>query len=312
MRQKVNIERLIEVYHLVNIVENSNITRLVTVCDVNRPGLELTGYFDYTDYRRVIILGNKEITYINSLEDKSVLDYPFSVLSKETTPAIIITNNNECPKTLLEFCKKNQTAVLITPKKTSEFITNLTLFLNESLSPSTSLHGTLIEVSGVGILLTGESGIGKSEIALDLIKRGHRLVADDKVDILNVSNSLIGSSPDFLKKIIEVRGLGIIEVTSIFGITSFKEKQEINYCIELVPFGKEIGNIDRLGVDSKYKEILGVNIAYSTLPVAVGRNMGDIIEIAVKNYLLKINGFVSGKIFSDNIDKLLIRKGKKK
>ncbi|MDR0832422.1 MAG: HPr(Ser) kinase/phosphatase, partial [Bacillales bacterium] len=228
----VSVRELIEDFHLTNVVPNADDSRNITVTDINRPGLELTGYYQHTELKRIVVLGNKEIEYINTFTDKAHFKEPFAMISSSEVPCIIITNNNVCPPDLYVAAKKNKTAILLTNLKSSQFITSLTLFLSEAMAPSLSLHGTLLEVSGVGLLLLGASGIGKSEIALDLVRRGHRLVADDSVEITYVSNALYGKAPEVLKRVIEVRGLGVIDVTNIFGISSYKERQQIDYVIQ--------------------------------------------------------------------------------
>lgn len=282
---------------------NESLGRPIFVQQVNRPGLELGGFYDYSELKRLVLIGNKETAFIAKL-DKETRKERFKFLINPETPAIVISGGNPCPPELLELAKQANFPIFLTSKATSDINVALTLYLNELLAPNISVHATLLEVYGVGVLLTGESGIGKSEIALELIRKGHRLIADDRVEITKINNELVGSCPELTQGIMEVRGIGIIDVTRVFGINAFKEKEAINVHIDLVKFSSE-HDFERLGNSEQFKELLGIQVPYNKIPVSDGRNMADIIEVAINNFLLKQKGFDAAKEFNDKLNKLL-------
>ncbi len=282
---------------------NESLGRPIFVQQVNRPGLELGGFYDYSELKRLVLIGNKETAFIAKL-DKETRKERFKFLINPETPAIVISGGNPCPPELLELAKQANFPIFLTSNSTSDINVALTLYLNELLAPNISVHATLLEVYGVGVLLTGESGIGKSEIALELIRKGHRLIADDRVEITKINNELVGSCPELTQGIMEVRGIGIIDVTRVFGINAFKEKETINVHIDLVKFSSK-HDFERLGNSEQFKELLGIQVPYNKIPVSDGRNMADIIEVAINNFLLKQKGFDATKEFNDKLNKLL-------
>lgn len=282
---------------------NESLSRPIFVQQVNRPGLELGGFYDYSELKRLVLIGNKETAYIATLDEKTKMER-FKFLINPETPAIVISGGNPCPPELLELAKKSNFPIFLTSKATSDISVSLTLYLNELLAPKISIHATLLEVYGVGVLLTGESGIGKSEVALELIRKGHRIIADDRVEITKINNSLVGTCPELTQGIMEVRGIGIIDVTRVFGINAFKEKENINVHIDLVHFSSE-HDFERLGNNEQFKELLGIQVPYTKIPVSDGRNMADIIEVAINNFLLKQKGFDATKEFNNKLNKLL-------
>lgn len=282
---------------------NESLSRPIFVQQVNRPGLELGGFYDYSELKRLVLIGNKETAYIATLDEKTKMER-FKFLINPETPAIVISGGNPCPPELLELAKKANFPIFLTSKATSDISVSLTLYLNELLAPKISIHATLLEVYGVGVLLTGESGIGKSEVALELIRKGHRIIADDRVEITKINNSLVGTCPELTQGIMEVRGIGIIDVTRVFGINAFKEKENINVHIDLVHFSSA-HDFERLGNNEQFKELLGIQVPYTKIPVSDGRNMADIIEVAINNFLLKQKGFDATKEFNNKLNKLL-------
>ena len=283
--------------------DNLSLNRPIFVQQVNRPGLELGGFYAHSELRRLILIGNKETAYIATLDRETRLER-FKFLVNDETPAIVISGGNPCPDELLEVAKKANFPVFLTSMSTSTANVELMLYLNELLAPKISMHGTLLEVYGVGVLLVGESGIGKSEIALELVRKGHRLIADDRVEITKINNELIGTCPELTQGIMEVRGIGIIDVTRVFGINAYKEKENINAYIELVHFSKE-HDFERLDTSDQYTELLGLQVPSARIPVSDGRNMADIIEVAINNFLLKNKGFDAAKEFNKKLNKLL-------
>ena len=221
---------------------------------------------------------------------------------------MIITQGNSCPKTLREIAKKRNFPILLCDSSTNKMIIDLMYYMNELMAPKTSMHATLLEIYGRGVLLTGASGIGKSEIALELVRRGHRLVADDRVDLVNINKKLTGTCPELTKGVMEVRGIGIINVASMFGISSYKDRQDVDYVIELKLLDENY-SFERIDTSEHFKNILGVYIPNIQIPVSSGRNLADLIEVAVRNELLKAQGIDASKEFAEKLNDLLNVKG---
>jgi len=254
----------------------------LTVPDVARPGMQLTGYFDHYDPMRIQVLGNVEISYLARLSTQEravILDRLFSY----KFPALLITRNMPVGPQTLEMAKKHNVTVLRSMEPTSAITSSIITFLNAALAPRVTRHGVLMEVYGEGVLLIGESGIGKSETAIELLKRGHRLIADDAVEIRKISGStLVGTAPDLIRNYIELRGIGIINVAQLFGMGAVKVENEVNLVVNIVPWNThEV--YDRLGLEDQYTEILGVKVPINTIPVTPGRNLAVILEVAAMN-----------------------------
>ncbi|NLJ30765.1 MAG: HPr(Ser) kinase/phosphatase [Clostridiales bacterium] len=263
---------------------------MISSTDVNRPGLELNHFYDYYDKTRIIIFGNAETAFLNSVtpeERKKVLD---EIFSKKPPAAIIARSITPMPE-LLEATKKNGVPLLSTPETTSSLVAALVSFMNVELAPRVTRHGVLVEVYGEGILLVGDSGVGKSETAIELIKRGHRLIADDAVEIRRVSaRSLVGQAPNNIRHFIELRGIGIINARRIFGMGAVKLTEKIDLVINLELWdNKKV--YDRMGLDSEYTELLGIKVPVLTIPVKPGRNLAIIIEVAAMNNRQKKMGY---------------------
>ena len=274
--------------------------RPITVADTNRPGLELTGYFDHTQTKRLVVLGDKEIGYISTMSEEAQRS-SFDFLTNPITPAIIITRVHECPPILKQIADSKNFPILRSHNETYRVIIDAITYLDEQLAPTTSLHGVLLSIYGKGVLLTGDSGMGKSEIALELIKRGHLLVADDRVDCSRVHNTIVGCAPTILKEMLEIRGIGIINVAKMFGGSSVLDKVQIELNIHLEQWQPD-KDYDRVGIETKkYMQILDVNIPKIELPIKEGRSMGSIIESAVTNYLLGKMGQDSAKEFERRV-----------
>ncbi len=262
----------------------------VTIAEVNRPSLQLAGYFDYFDPRRIQVLGKVEYTYLEKFSSAERKKRLMALLETKLT-ALIVTRNLPIFSELLECAKECDVTILRTRESTSRFVSDLILALSVALAPMTTMHGVLIEVFGEGILLTGESGVGKSETAIELVKRGHRLVADDAVEIRKVSKkTLVGSSPDVIRHFIELRGIGIVDVKNIFGIGAVKNTENINLVIHLESWqaGKQY---DRLGIENTTENIMGIEIPSMTIPVKPGRNLAIIIEVAAMNHRQRKMGY---------------------
>ncbi|MBN1383881.1 MAG: HPr(Ser) kinase/phosphatase [Elusimicrobia bacterium] len=262
--------------------------RKITVPETHRLGLVLTGFFEYFPYQRIQILGLSEVMYLKSHKIK---DDIFEKFFSYNVPAVVITRSLNIPDNFLKLFKKYQVPILKTAMETGRFSTQLTLFLEDMLAPSTVKHGVLVNVSGMGVLIVGDSSIGKSECALELIKRGHILVADDVVNIKRrPGDVLVGRGEELIRHHMEIRGVGIIDIRNLFGIFSVMDFAKIELIVQLEPW-TGAREYERLGLDEKYTEILGVRIPEVTMPVKPGRNIAAIIEVAAMNQRLKLRGY---------------------
>ena len=274
----------------------------LTVEDVARPGLQLAGYFDYYEPMRLQILGNVEVSYIQKKtpeERAAIFDRFFSY----KPPALLIARNFPADEQCLEMAKKHSITVLRSGETTASLASSIIAYLRSALAPRITRHGVLVEVYGEGLLLIGDSGVGKSETALELLKRGHRLIADDAVEIRKVSgNSLMGAAPALIRDYIELRGIGIINVAKLFGMGAVRTENEINLVVNIVPWNTQEA-YDRLGLEDQYMEILGVKVPVNTIPVTAGRNLAVILEVAAMNNRQRKLGYNPAQEFSDQIDR---------
>lgn len=267
---------------------------------IQKPGLALAGYTEHFHPDRIQVLGNTEISYLNRIDDRLALECVKTICSFPIS-CFIITTGLVPPSFFLDTVESAGIPTLNTALKSSTFISLITKFLEERLLPTTHIHGVLVEVLGVGILLTGKSGIGKSECALDLVIRGHRLVADDMVFIKKkMPATLVGQAMEAIQHLMEIRGLGIINIKDLYGVSSIREKKIIDIMLELTGWDPD-QEYDRLGVDDHTTSILGVDIPHIILPVRPGRNLGSIIEVAARNFLLKGMGYHSAQDFQDQL-----------
>ena len=254
----------------------------ISVNDINRPGLQLAGFYNYFAPERIQVIGKAEWSFLDDMQievrKKRVKKYFSFDIS-----CLIITRGLEPHPEFISEAKKHKIWVLRSKLVTTNFISKTTIYLSDKLAPETRLHGVLVDVSGIGILITGESGIGKSETALELIKRGHRLVTDDAVDIKEIDGDLIGTSPKITVGMLEVRGIGIIDVTQLYGLSSVVQKKEIKLVMHFEHW-RDDNDYDRLGIDENYMYILGVKVKKLIVPVRPGRNIAVIIEAAAVNY----------------------------
>ena len=255
---------------------------LLRTADINRPGLPLTGFFDHFDEQRLLVLGLVETTYLSGLTSEQ-RRASFDRLLSYPVPGLIITRNLEPFDECMEMAEKYDRTILRTHEHTSVFTSSLIGSLRLHMAPRVTRSGVMLEVYGEGVLIQGESGVGKSEVAIELIKRGHRIIADDAVDIIkNNSGQLVASSPELIRHYMELRGIGVIDVRRLFGMGAIKDSQEIDLVIHLEPW-KEGKVYDRLGMDSAYTEILDTPIPSLTIPVKPGRNLASILEVAAMN-----------------------------
>ena len=285
----VNLEKVIREMKLDRLYY-PNKEVLIDTADLNRPGLQITGFFDYFDPSRIQVFGKVENTYLAGLSSEVRYNSLKRLFEKQIS-AVILTRNSNASAEMLKLAEEFETPVLRTSQPTSSFTSSLNAYLNVELAPRITRHGVLVEVYGQGVLILGESGVGKSETAVELIKRGHRLVADDAVEIKKVSSkSLIGVSPDIIRHFIEIRGIGIVDVKNIFGMGAVKESEKIDMIIHLEAWEKG-KQYDRLGLVDEYTNILGLDIPSLTIPVKPGRNLAVIFEVAAMNNRQKRMGY---------------------
>mgnify|MGYP000019533614 CR=1 FL=1 len=295
MSSSVTIEKLADKMKLTNLLPNISMAgKKIVTSEINRPALQLTGYFDHFYSERVQIIGYVEYTYLEHLPREAKLPVYEKFLSYHV-PCIIYTTMTEPDEDMLRLAEQYEVPVFMTKMTTSSFMAEIIRWLNVELAPCISIHGVLVDVYGEGVLIMGESGIGKSEAALELIKRGHRLVTDDVVEIRKVSDAtLIGSSPDITRHFIELRGIGIIDVKTLFGVESVKNTQSIDLVIKLEEWDRE-KEYDRLGLEEEYTEFLGNQVVCHSLPIRPGRNLAVIVEAAAVNHRQKKMGYNAAK-----------------
>lgn len=295
MSEELQVEKIIEKMSLKNLTPEIDLAdKKVTVPDINRPALQLAGFFDHFDSERVQIIGRVEAAYMETLSAE-VKKERYGQLLSYNVLCIIFCRNENPDEEMLQAAREYQIPLFQTDKVTSSFEAEIIRWMKVMLAPTISIHGVLVDVYGEGVLITGESGIGKSEAALELIKRGHRLVTDDVVEIKKVSDAtLIGTSPEITRHFIELRGIGIIDVKTLFGVECVKETQAIDMVIHLEDWDKD-KEYDRFGLEEEYTEILGNKIVCHNLPVRPGRNLAVIVESAAVNWRQKKMGYNAAK-----------------
>ena len=299
----VLLSQLVKEFHLEIVSASTDFSSIrITVEDVARPGLQLAGYFDHFEPMRLQVMGNVEMSYITKLShgDRCAI---YDRLFSYKFPALIIARGIVPHPELLAMARKHNVTVLRTLEPTSALVSTVITYLKAALAPRITRHGVLAEIYGEGVFLTGDSGIGKSEAAIELLKRGHRLIADDAVEIRRVStNSLVGTAPELIRNYIELRGIGIINVAKLFGMGAVKLENEINLVVNVVSWDKR-QPYDRLGLDDQFEEILGVKVPMNTIPITPGRNLAVILEVAAMNNRQKKMGYNAAKEFTDQMNR---------
>ncbi len=266
------------------------LSNLITTSNIQKPGLLLTDLPEELHQGRIQILGGAEIGYLNSIS-KEKLKKAIEKLNKSNLPCMVITRDLKAPDFLIDFARKKEITVLVTSLTSSSFIEKLIKHLVERLAPMTTLHGVCVDVLGIGVLIFGKSGIGKSECALELIMRGHRLVADDVITIRKMPTSILfGMASDVIKYHMEIRGLGIVNIKDLFGITAIRERKQIDIVVEMVQWEPR-ENYERLGFDENIYDILDVKLPHIKVPVSPGRSVADVVEVAARNQILKFMGY---------------------
>ena len=304
----VKLTKLVEKMGLKNLTPDIDLTdKVITVPEQNRPALQFTGYFDHFDSVRIQLVGYVEYTYLQTLTEERRKEIYQQFLSYGL-PCLIYTTEILPDEEMLKQANETNTPIFATNKKTTPFQAELLRWLNVELAPCISIHGVLVDIYGVGVLIMGESGVGKSEAALELIKRGHRLVTDDVVEIRKVSDdTLVGKAPDITKNLIELRGIGIVDVKTMFGVQSVRETQTIDLVITLEEWDKD-KEYDRLGLEEKYTEFLGNKVQCHEIPIRPGRNLAIILESAAINHRQKQMGYNAAQELYRRVQQSLTKK----
>ena len=308
----VGVAKIAQIMDLCNFLPDMELKgHRIMISDVNRPALQLSGYFKHFEQSRVQIIGTVEYTYLQQLDEEK-REKIYSEFMGYDIPCVIFCRDLRPDDSFLKIAEEKNIPVLGTKRSTSEFMAELIYCLNEQLAPCITIHGVLVDVYGEGLLIMGESGIGKSEVALELIHRGHRLVSDDVVEIKKVSDaSLIGSAPDITRHFIELRGIGIIDAKTLFGVESVKNEQEINLVIKLEEYNKN-QEYDRLGLEEQYIEFLGNKVVCHSIPIRPGRNCAIICESAAVNYRQKKMGYNAALELYNRVTNNIAEKTQKK
>lgn len=307
MAYTVGLTKMVEKHKLEILTKDVNINSIgITTTDINRPALQLAGYFEYFDEHRIQIIGHVEYSYLQKL-GKEAGNAMMEKIFAYRVPAVVFCRNMDVDPELIACATKYGVPIFRTAKTTSDFMAEVIRWLNVELAPRISIHGVLVDVYGEGVMITGESGIGKSEAALELIKRGHRLVTDDVVEIKKVSDdTLVGTAPDITRHFIELRGIGIIDVKTLFGVESVKDTQTIDLVIQLEEWDKN-KEYDRLGLEEQYTEYLGNKVVCHSIPIRPGRNLAVIVESAAVNYRQKKMGYNAAKELYNRVTNNLMK-----
>jgi len=303
----VNVQDLANALGYTIATPNAQLNRVITKTFLNRPGMELMGFDDYFQKEikaRVQLIGTKEWNYLMTL-DELELKKQVRVLFTEATPVIIFANNYEVPQAVLELSEETGVPILKSSNRTSAVFATVFNFLQDELSPTESYHGVLVDVNGIGVMITGKSSIGKSETGLELIRRGHQLIADDRVDIYQKEvGLLVGRAPEILKKFIEIRGIGIINVVEMFGAGAYRDSKRITLVIELEDWSPD-KEYNRIGLTEETTRIFETDVAKITVPVKTGRSIASLIEVAAMNHRLKLMGYNAAESFTNQLDQFI-------
>lgn len=299
----VRMKQVVEQFNLTVLHASTDYETVeIMVEEVSRPGLQLAGFFNHFEPLRLQVIGNVESAYISELSHERLLEV-FSEMFSKKIPALIFARNIEPTPECLEMAKKYDVTVLRCLESTSYIVSSLITYLKSALAPRITRHGVLVEVYGEGLLLMGESGIGKSEAAAELLKRGHRLISDDAVEIRKIAgNTLMGTSPELIRNYIEIRGIGVINVAKLFGMAAIKTETAIEQVINIVPWSSE-QMYDRLGLEEQHMDLLGVKVPAITIPVKPGRNLAIILEIAAMNSRQKKMGYNAAAEFTEQLNR---------
>ncbi len=297
----MKLSRLVETFSLevLNRGEDYD-NETLTIKDVNRPGLQFQGFYDYFDPRRLQVIGKAEYMFLKGL-DKSARKKCFDDLFLYDIPALVIARGLECYEECMVSVKEHEKTLLRTPETTVDFTSHVIDVLNRELAPGVTRHGVLLDIYGEGVMITGDSGIGKSESAIELIMRGHRLVADDAVELRRISGQLIGTAPEVIRHYIELRGIGVINVMQLFGMQAIKTESQLDLMVNFEQWDNS-KFYDRLGIEEHYEEILGIRVPLVTIPVRPGRNLASIVEVAAMNNRQRRYGYNAAEELAIRVD----------
>jgi HPr kinase/phosphorylase len=305
MSKKICVNDLVQQFKLEVLSGESGLKREVIVSDLYRPGLEMAGYFTYHPFERVQLLGKTEISFFETLDAAERLDRA-SRLCLAETPCVVVTRGLEVPAELLQIAVERDFPILRSQSNTTLLYSKITDYLERKLAPTTTIHGVLVDVYSVGMLIIGTSGIGKSETALELVKRGHRLIADDAVEIHQTPDMMLyGQAPDLIKHLLEIRGVGIINVMTLFGVGAVKNYTKISLVVKLETWQQD-KMYDRLGLEEERMDIINTSVPLVTVPVKPGRNLAVIIEVAAMNYRLKKMGYNAALQFTTKLSETIM------
>lgn len=304
MPKRPKVADLVKQFKLEVIGGEDFLTRPISTADLYRPGLEIAGFFEFYPQERVQLLGKTEVTFVEMLSVK-LRKERFTNLCSEDTPCIILSRGMEAPEELIEVAAERGVPILRSNTPTTILASRITGYLENKLAPHTTIHGVLVDVYGVGMLITGTSGVGKSETALELVKRGHRLIADDAVEIRQTTdNVLYGNAPDLIRHLLEIRGVGIINVMTLFGAGAVRNSKRVTLVVKLENWQQE-KQYDRLGLDEVTTRILDTDVPLATIPVRPGRNLAVILEVAAMNFRLKRMGYNAALQFTNKLTEVI-------
>lgn len=300
----VRTKDLLDNFNLTLLAGKDGVHREIITSDISRPGIQMAGYFKYYPKERLQLIGKTEMAFFLELTEAEKKDR-MEQLCTDVTPGIVVSRGMDVPAVMIEEANKAGVPVLHSPRKTTRVISRITNYLESKFSPTTAVHGVLVDIYGVGVLIIGQSGVGKSETALELVKRGHRLVADDNVEIRQEDyDTLIGNAPPLIEHLMEIRGLGIIDVMTLFGTGSVRSYKKISLIVNLELWDPE-KEYDRLGIDEDKMKIMDVGVPKVTIPVRPGRNLAVIVEVAAMNFRLKKMGINTAEEFSDRLTNMM-------
>ncbi len=288
--KKLTIKKFVKDLELEIINQWKDNDILISTSELNRPGLQLAGYFEHFGYERVQIIGKVEATFFSKLCSEQKQERANRLMSYDI-PCLVITRGMDVCEELMDAAKKYNRPIFRTSISTTKFVSKLINYLEDELAPTTTLHGVLVDVNGIGLLILGESGIGKSEAALELVKRGHRLVADDAVEIkMKDNNTIEGTAPELIRYYLEIRGIGILDIAKLYGMGAVRDKKVIDIVVQLEEWNTNT-SYDRLGIEEQYSEILGIKVSKLVIPLRPGRNLAVILEAAARNHRQKYMGY---------------------
>ncbi|AIO18349.1 HPr kinase/phosphorylase [Candidatus Izimaplasma bacterium HR1] len=303
------VKQVVEDYNIKLVSGEGGLSNKVLKAQVSRPGLELAGLFDFYEFDRVQVLGSKEVAFFGWL-NKEDQEIRVDMLFKKSPPCFIFSRNAQIPEIFVRKGNEYNIPILKCQKKTSSLLSSLYQYLSSKIAERKSLHGTLVDVSGVGVLIRGKSGLGKSEVALELVRRGHQLVADDRVDVYQREiGVVVGEAPPILRKYLEIRGIGIVNVVKLFGAKAFKENKKIMLVVDLEQWD-ETSSYDRLGLENHTIKFFDTDVAHIVMPISEGRNTASLVEVAAVNARLKYMGENAALEFTTALDEELKRKNK--